>query len=58
MNKRMFLISFLTSLLVFLPSGFTWAKTTVWSCKSTNGIGQAYGEGYNLKALFYNMKEI
>ena len=21
-------------------------------------IGQAYGEGYNLKALFYNMKDI
>ena len=25
---------------------------------STAGIGQAYGEGYNLKALFYNMKDI
>ena len=25
---------------------------------STSGIGQAYGEGYNLKALFYNMKDI
>ena len=25
---------------------------------STAGIGQSYGEGYNLKALFYNMKDI
>ena len=25
---------------------------------STAGIGQAYGEGYNLNALFYNMKDI
>ena len=35
MNKRIFPFSVLTSLLLFLPSGFTWAKTTVWSCKST-----------------------
>ena len=25
---------------------------------SSAGIGQSYGEGYNLKALFYNMKDI
>ena len=25
---------------------------------SSAGIGQSYGEGYNVKALFYNMKDI